>query len=116
MRVLPVSRGPCAFQFDHIIPQKLDGPTEADNLAWSCERCNSHKGALAAGYLDGKHIPLFNPRKDQWHDHFVWNGALLVGKTEIGEATIQVLAINLPYRVAVRTALILEGVFPPHDP
>jgi len=27
--------------------------------------------------------------------------------------TIEVLAINLPYRVALRAALIEEGIFPP---
>ena len=29
------------FQIDHVISQKLHGPTSADNLALSCERCNS---------------------------------------------------------------------------
>jgi len=37
----------------------------------------------------------------------------LVGKTEIGKVTIDVLAINLRYRVAIRSALIEEGIFPP---
>ena len=68
------------FQIDHIIAQKLHGQTVAENLALSCERCNSHKGPLAAGYFEGKHIPLFNPRKDVWSDHFEWNGPHFVGK------------------------------------
>jgi hypothetical protein len=93
---------------DHIIAEKHRGPTTADNLALSCERCNSHKGPNIAGYLDGKHIPLFNPRLDLWSDHFEWNGAVLVGKTPVGQVTIEVLAINLPYRIALRTALIAE--------
>jgi HNH endonuclease len=59
------------FQIDHIISQKLHGPTTAENLALCCERCNSHKGPLAACYLEGKHVPLFNPRMDQWHN---WHG------------------------------------------
>jgi hypothetical protein len=46
-------------------------------------------------------------------DHFAWNRPYLVGKTAIGKVTIEVLAINLRYRVAIRTALIEEGVFPP---
>jgi hypothetical protein len=103
------------FQIDHIISQKLHGETVADNLALSCERCNSHKGPLAAGYLQGKHVPLFHPRTDRWSDHFEWNGALLVGKTDIGNVTIDVLAINLPYLVAVRDALMQEGIFPPDE-
>lgn len=100
------------FQIDHVISQKLHGPTIAENLALSCERCNSHKGPLAAGYLAGKHVPLFNPRTDRWLDHFEWNGPHLVGKTDVGRVTIDVLAINLPYRVALRASLMHEGVYP----
>jgi len=100
------------FQIDHVISQKLHGPTSADNLALSCERCNSHKGPLGAGYLEGKHIPLFNPRADKWLDHFEWKGPYLVGKTDVGRVTIDVLAINLPYRAALRALLMDEGVYP----
>ena len=103
------------FQIDHIIAEKHGGPTTAENLALSCERCNSHKGPNIAGYLEGQHVPLFNPRTDRWADHFAWSGPLLVGKTPIGTVTVAVLAINLPYRVALRAALIEEGIFPPED-
>jgi hypothetical protein len=101
------------FQIDHIIAEKHGGTTVSDHLALSCERCNSHKGPNIAGYLDGRHVRLFNPRRDCWSDHFAWNGPYLVGKTDIGTVTIDVLAINLRYRVAIRTALIEEGIFPP---
>jgi hypothetical protein len=36
-----------------------------------------------------------------------------VGKSPIGKVTIDVLAINLPYRIELRTTLIDEGIFPP---
>ena len=101
------------FQIDHIIAEKHGGPTTAENLALSCERCNSHKGPNIAGYLEGNHVPLFNPRQDRWVDHFAWSGPVLVGKTPVGTVTIAVLAINLPYRIALRAALIEEGSFPP---
>jgi hypothetical protein len=103
------------FQIDHIIAEKHGGLTTAENLALSCERCNSHKGPNIAGYLEGMHIPLFNPRQDHWTDHFAWDGPVLVGKTSVGKVTIEVLAINLPYRIALRAALIEEGIFPPDD-
>ena len=103
------------FQLDHIIALKHGGQTTAANLALSCERCNFHKGPNIAGYLEGEHVPLFNPRQDQWADHFTWNGAVLVGKTPVGTVTIGVLAINLPYRIVLRAALIEEGVFPPES-
>jgi hypothetical protein len=48
-------------------------------------------------------------------DHIIaqkhWNGALLVGRTPIGRATIEVLEINLPDRTALRQALMDEGVY-----
>jgi HNH endonuclease len=101
------------FQIDHIIAEKHGGLTVADNLALSCERCNSHKGPNIAGYFEGRLVPLFHPRQDRWVDHFVWDGPVLVGKTPAGKVTIDVLAINLPYRIALRAALIEEGIFPP---
>jgi hypothetical protein len=103
------------FQIDHVISEKHGGATTPQNLALSCERCNSHKGPNIAGYLAGNHVPLFNPRTDRWADHFEWNGPLLVGKTPVGSVTIDVLAINLPYRVTLRAALFEEGIFPLDD-
>jgi hypothetical protein len=103
------------FQIDHIIAIKHGGQTTLDNLALSCERCNSHKGPNIAGYLEGQHIPLFNPRQDRWLDHFEWRGPILIGKTSVGKVTVEVLSINLPYRVTLRTALIEEGLFPPTE-
>jgi hypothetical protein len=58
-------------------------------------------------------VRWFNPRRNRWSDHFAWNGPHLVGKTDIGKATIDVLAINIRYRVAIQTALIEKGIFPP---
>lgn len=106
---LPSSVSLLPFQIDHIIAEKHGGPTEAENLALSCERCNSHKGPNIAGYEDGRHIPLFNPRNDSWEDHFSWNEGKLVGKTDVGRVTIDVLAINLPHLVALRKSLADEG-------
>ncbi len=100
------------FQFDHIIAEKHGGLSTPENLALSCERCNSHKGPNIAGYLDGQHVPLFNPRQDHWPDHFEWAGPTLMGKTPVGKVTIDVLGINLPHRIALRAALMDEGIFP----
>ena len=71
----------------------------------------------ASGWLRATNeiVPLFNPRQDRWVDQFAWNGPVLVGKTPVGTVTIAVLAINLPYRIALRAALIEEGIFPPED-
>ncbi len=102
------------FQVEHIVPKKHHGPTESGNLALACFACNNHKGTNLTG-IDpegGGVVRLFNPRRDNWEDHFEWEGALLLGRTPVGRATIDVLAINLDYRCALREALIEEGVFP----
>jgi hypothetical protein len=102
------------FQIEHIIPRKHHGPDAKDNLALACFSCNNHKGPNLTGLdpITGELSRLFNPRANKWEDHFAWDGALLVGRTPIGRATIDVLAINLPYRLELRLALTEEGVFP----
>jgi len=46
---------------------------------------------------------LFHPRGDRWSDHFRYEGALLIGKTPAGRATIETLAITF------RGALLFVG-------
>ena len=52
----------------------------------------------------GQTVPLFHPRAQRWREHFTWQGALLVGLTPIGRATIRVLNINDQERQRVRLA------------
>lgn len=102
------------FPVDHIIAVKHGGPTSLDSLAQSCYSCNVHKGPNVAG-IDpetGEVERLFHPRRDDWNEHFVWRGPELIGLTPAGRATVGVLAINLPYRQALRESLAGEGVFP----
>lgn len=101
------------FQLDHIRAQKHSGLTTLDNLAFACLPCNSYKGPNAAGFdpLTQSVEPLFNPRKDEWADHFEWDDATLRGKTAVGRTTIDVLRINLAERVEHRAMLIEAGVF-----
>lgn len=54
---------------------------------------------------------LFHPRQDRWQNHFRWEGALLIGLTATGRATIAVLEMNNPVRLELRQKLIEEGVF-----
>src|SRR5436305_5198100 len=95
------------FQIDHIIAEQHGGPTVSENLAVACLRCNKRKGPNLAGVSPdtGDIVRLFNPRRDEWTEHFHWDGARLVGLTPIGKATIAVLAINHPSAVVVREEL-----------
>jgi hypothetical protein len=109
---MPQSFDVMTFEVDHIIAQKHRGETVAENLALSCYPCNVHKGANVAG-LDpqsGALTALFNPRQQQWSEHFVWDRAILTGCTAIGRTTIDVLRINQASRVELRRLLQLAGV------
>ena len=82
-----------------------------ENTGWACARCNGAKGANVAGFdpESGALVPLFNPRLDGWNEHFHWQGALLLGKTAIGRATIDVLRINDADCVERREELMGSG-------
>jgi len=102
------------FQLDHIRARKHDGPTTLGNLALTCLPCNSYKGPNAAGYdpESGALVALFNPRSDNWEEHFEWQGATLLGRTPVGRATIVVLRINAAERIEHRHLLIEADLFP----
>ena len=106
---------PQTHEMDHIIAAKHRGPTIAGNLALACYWCSKHKSCNISGIdpKSGKITRLFHPRVHKWSAHFRWDGPMLVGRTDIGRTTVEVLEINLPHRVAMREALIDEGVFPP---
>lgn len=101
------------FKIDHVRARKHGGLTAPDNLALSCLPCNSYKGPNPAGYdpETGAMVALFNPRIDDWGEHFMWDGPILLGKTAIGRATIAVLCINAVERVEHRRLLIEAGAF-----
>jgi HNH endonuclease len=63
-------------QVDHVIAEKHRGQTSLDNLALSCTVCNRRKGS-DIGSIDpqtGNLVSLFNPRTQQWVDHFRLDG------------------------------------------
>ena len=95
---------PLPFQIDHIIAGQHHGETELTNLAFACPHCNRHKGPNIAGMdpLTGQIVRLFHPRGDLWIDHFEVDGARIAGKTPIGRATVQVLAMNAEGPVQLR--------------
>ena len=102
------------FHVEHVIARQHQGPDATRNRAWSCHRCNLCKGPNLSGRdpLTGKIVRLFNPRRQSWSRHFEWYGAILVGRTKTGRATIAVLDINDPQRVKLRQALHDAGDWP----
>jgi hypothetical protein len=110
---LPAKFFPAPFQIDHIVARQHGGKSEPSNLALSCLHCNVRKGPNIAGIdpAAGAVVRLFNPREDTWSEHFKWKGAVIVGRTAIGSATVHVLGMNEPDFLKVRSALMSEGIF-----
>jgi hypothetical protein len=109
---MPSSRYFGSFHVDHIIARQHGGETDMENLALSCMNCNRRKGPNIAGIdpISGKVVRLYHPRQDRWSDHFEWNGPVLVGKTKIGQATINVVGVNEERLQAMRMELRNSGV------
>jgi 5-methylcytosine-specific restriction endonuclease McrA len=79
------------FTIDHIVPRSLGGSDDIDNLALACRRCNERRYNFVAG-IDPETqeiVPIFNPRQQQWAEHFVWTreGTAIQGSTLVGRAT-----------------------------
>src|SRR6266699_7182073 len=108
---LPEALSDLGHVIDHIKARQHGGETVTENLALCCGRCNLHKGPNLTGVdpASGRVVRLFNPREHTWHQHFRWDGSKLLGLTPIGQATISVLAINDPIRLASRSILIATG-------
>jgi hypothetical protein len=104
------------FAIDHIIAEKHGGDSESPNLCLSCYWCNSFKGSdiSSVDWADGgKIVPLFNPRQDNWEEHFQIDGARIVPLTATGRVTVFLLQLNAPERIEERRLLIELGVYPP---
>jgi hypothetical protein len=102
-----------SFHVEHVIAQQHHQDDRTSNLCYSRRECNFSKGTNLAGFIGGRIIPLFNPRRQLWRKHFRWVGPRLVGRTQIGKVTINVLRINDAQRIKTRESLIAEGRFPP---
>ena len=106
------------FEVDHIQPVSTTGGDTLDNLAFACRNCNNRKQDATAA-IDPEteqSVPLYHPRRDQWHDHFVWSEDALriLALSPTGRATIVRLQLNRLGAVNVRRALLaLDEEHPP---
>ncbi len=98
---------------DHIVAEKHGGQTTFENLALSCLPCNRRK-ASDIGAVDpatGQFVRLFDPRRQNWHDHFRFTSSEVLGVTAEGRATAEFLQLNSPERSQERAKLIQLGRF-----
>jgi 5-methylcytosine-specific restriction endonuclease McrA len=107
-----------AFHVEHIVARQHGGTDDLDNLCLACDRCNAYKGPNLTG-IDpetGEVVPLFHPRRDNWHKHFAWCGPEIFGLTAIGRATVRLLGMNDDRRVMLRAELMSSSeTRPPRD-
>lgn len=103
-----------AMHVDHIDP---DGDDSLDNLCLSCANCNMSKGRVTSAVdpETGENTPLFNPRTQDWAEHFEWmpDGIVLRGRTPAGRATIGRLKINRDRMLGTRANWVFFGLHPP---
>lgn len=108
-----------ALEVDHIIPRFRGGSTSQVNLCRACSSCNVYKGdeIEALDPETDEVTPLFNPRRQQWSEHFAWSedGTQIIGLTGCGRATIEALKMNNPRLVRARRLWVSVGWHPPTD-
>ena len=107
------------MEFEHLSPLADDGQTIEENLWLSCRNCNAFKHAqtVALDPETGQPTPLFNPRQQNWFEHFRWSDdhTEIIGLTPAGRATVLALKLNHPMIVATRKLWVSVGWWPPVD-
>lgn len=105
------------FHVEHVIPISAGGDQiSLDNLALACANCNGSKAtkATAVDPVGKATVTLFNPRAQQWQDHFIWSEDFseVMGKTPTGRATVDALRLNRKEVVNLRQVLRKVGLHP----
>lgn len=105
--------------FDHIQPRSKSGATSFENVCLACRTCNEYKSdsTEAEDPLTGEVVSLFNPRTQQWSEHFTWSPDVtrVEGVTAVGRATVAALRMNNPVVAAARYRWAINGWHPPQD-
>lgn len=112
------------LSIDHVQPRSLGGSDNLNNLALACRRCNERRYNFTTG-IDPEtetEVALFNPRQQQWSDHFIWSADALriIGRTSIGRATCNRLDLNderreQPFIQNARQQWVAGRLHPPKD-
>jgi hypothetical protein len=102
-----------AFHLEHVVPKQHGGSDHADNLAWSCSRCNRRKGTnlTTIDPVTGSIVAVFHPRQELWNQHFSLHDARIYGISPTGRATVRLLDMNALHRLQLRRELVRQGCF-----
>ncbi len=107
------------LEIEHLLPLAEDGTDEEENLWLACRDCNSYKSSKVYVFDEEteQKVRLFNPRTQNWHEHFKFNEnqTKIIGKTACGRATVVALRMNEEQAVSARTRWVAAGWYPPKD-
>ncbi len=107
------------LEMEHIVPVAAGGSDDEENLWLACRACNNAKGTKMEGLdpLTRRHVPLFNPRRQSWWEHFRWSasGVEIIGITPTGRATVIALDLNNVISLMVRRNWVRADWHPPKE-
>jgi hypothetical protein len=106
-----------SFSLEHIFPKILGGSDDLENLALACQGCNNFKfiKIMVFDKETNTEVFLFNPRQNNWQDHFEWNSnfTVIIGLTSIGRVTVDALQLNRDNLINQRIVYRAYGIHPP---
>jgi len=92
------SFSPATFHLDHFNPLSQGGSDDIENIVLACGGCNERKSnlMLVIEPISGEESNLFNPRTEDWFEHFTWSEdyTILSGITPTGIVTEKLLELN----------------------
>ena len=105
--LLPQDGCSLTHHIEHIVPSQHGGSDDPGNLALACHRCNLRKGPNLTGIdpVTGEIVPLFDPRRNRWSDHFRLLSPVIEGLSPMGRTTIKLLSMNDARRIERRELL-----------
>lgn len=105
--LLPQDACSLKHHIEHIVPRQHGGSDDPGNLALACHRCNLRKGPNLTGIdpVTGEIVPLFDPRRNRWSDHFRLLSPVIEGLSPMGRTTIKLLSMNDARRIERRELL-----------
>lgn len=115
-----VQFSPHPFTIDHIFPPLKGGDESFENLAYACFGCNrcKHDKIIAIDPFTQSEVQLFNPRIQNWQDHFTWDEVSftkILGLTPTGRATVHALQLNRPALIRMRKEMMEVNRHPPKN-
>jgi hypothetical protein len=104
---------PIPLEVEHLFPRKKGGSDDEENLWLACRVCNNFKKDKTEA-LDPETqalVPIFNPRSQNWFEHFQWteDSLRIIGISPTGRATAALLHLSNEFFINARKFWKLAG-------